>query len=228
MRGAGGFAFAVFVAATVTTQCCRAALRLTSGGGHSHIGCVSNAAHAPIFEAVIVPHRSLSRRGRWLVVGFLGLICGINAAIFVHLGAWPVGGFAGGEVLLAAVMLTINAQRARASEVVLLTEHTLHITRTDPAGRRQERSLPTGWLRVALEETPGRVPRLMLQVGRAREEIATSLGEAEKRDLAAALAQALHRWRSPVFDNPQLREPEPPPSVRGSYSGSLPSERIRS
>ena len=38
------------------------------------------------------------------------------------------------------------------------------------------------------------------------EEIGRALGEAEKRDLAASLARALHRARNPVFDNPQLRE----------------------
>jgi hypothetical protein len=38
-----------------------------------------------------------------------------------------------------------------------------------------------------------------------REEIATSLGEVEKRDLWEALRDALHRLRSPRFDNPQLR-----------------------
>ena len=31
-----------------------------------------------------------------------------------------------------------------------------------------------------------------------------SLGEPEKLDLAEALKAALHRWRNPVFDNPQL------------------------
>ena len=38
-----------------------------------------------------------------------------------------------------------------------------------------------------------------------RVEIARSLGEDEKRDLADALGEALHRWRNPRFDNPQLR-----------------------
>jgi hypothetical protein len=36
------------------------------------------------------------------------------------------------------------------------------------------------------------------------EEVGRCLGEAEKRDLAAALDAALHRWRNPRFDNPQL------------------------
>jgi uncharacterized membrane protein len=37
-------------------------------------------------------------------------------------------------------------------------------------------------------------------------EIARQLGEDPKRDLAAALTRALHSWRNPVFDNPQLRD----------------------
>ncbi len=179
---------------------------------------MSGVSEAPIFEAVIVPHRSLSRRGRWRLLGALCVLCGANAAMFVHLGAWPISGFAGIELLLAAVMLQVNAYGARASEIVLLTADGLRIIRTNPRGARHERVMPAAWLRVALEESPGRVPRLMLQVRAAREEIAASLGEAEKRNLAAALTAALHRWRSPVFDNPQLRgapeadQPSPDPS----------------
>jgi DNA-directed RNA polymerase subunit L len=36
-------------------------------------------------------------------------------------------------------------------------------------------------------------------------EVAAALGEAEKRDLANALTEALYRVKHPVFDNPQLR-----------------------
>jgi len=48
------------------------------------------------------------------------------------------------------------------------------------------------------------VPRLLLSVRGRSEEVARALGEAAKRDLAAALTRALHRWRNPRFDNPQL------------------------
>ena len=50
-----------------------------------------------------------------------------------------------------------------------------------------------------------RVPALWLQSRGRRMEVAAELGEAEKRQLADALRAALHRWRNPVFDNPQLR-----------------------
>ncbi len=163
------------------------------------------AAETPVFEAVIVPHRSLSRRGLRLLLAAIFTLCAINAAVFIHMGAWPVGGFTGIELLLAALLLRINAHGARASEVVVLSGAGLRITRTDPKGVRHERLLPAGWLSMTLEDRPGRVSRLTLHAHGQREEIGATLGEDEKRDLATALHDALHRWRNPVFDNPQLR-----------------------
>jgi uncharacterized membrane protein len=159
-----------------------------------------------IFEAVIVPHRSLSRRGLRILLGAITLICTINAAVFIRLGAWPVGGFTGIELLLAAVLLRLNATSAKASELLLLTQDALRIVRTDPKGRRAERVLSPAWLTVTLEERPGRVPGLWLGTRGEREEVAKVLGEAEKRDLARALSEALYRWRNPLFDNAQLAE----------------------
>lgn len=159
-----------------------------------------------LFEAEIVPHRSLSRRGLRLLVAAIGLLCAINATLFLLLGAWPVAGFSGLELLLAAVLLWVNASAVRQSERLLLTEDALRVVRTGPRGRRDERVLSPAWLTVQLEERPGRVPGLWLGVRDIREEVARALGEEEKRDLARALHEALHRWRHPTFDNPQLAE----------------------
>ena len=153
-----------------------------------------------------MPHRSLSRRGLRRLLIAIGLLCGINAAVFIYLGAWPVSGFSGVELLLAAVLLRINAMAGRASELLLLTEDALRVVRTDPKGRRAECVLPPAWLTVQLEERPGRVPGLWLGARGVREEVARSLGEEEKRDLAMALRAALHLWRNPRFDNPQLAD----------------------
>ena len=159
-----------------------------------------------LFEAVIVPHRSLSPRGLAILLGAIAGLCGLTALRFWLIGAWPVIGFSAIEVGLACCLIAVNARRARASELLLLTEDRVRIIRTDPRGRRHERRLGTAWLNVLLEEPPGRVPRLSLVARNLREEIGGSLGEAEKRDLAAALAAALHRLRHPVFDNSQLRD----------------------
>ena len=159
-----------------------------------------------LFEAMIVPHRSLSRRGLWWLLGALAAVCAANLAIFARLRAWPVCGFAGGELLLAALLLRLNVLGARASELLLLTPDSLRVIRTDPKGRRAEIVLPPSWLTVQMEERAGRVPALFVAARGRREELGRGLGEEAKRDLAQALAAALHRWRNPVFDNPQLAE----------------------
>ncbi len=159
-----------------------------------------------LFEAVIVPHRSLTPRGLRILTCVL---CGLTALMglrFLLIRAWPVIGFSVVEVGLAVGLLWFNLRRGRQSEIILLTETGLEIVRTDAAGRKHGERLPHGWLNVVLHEQAGRVPRLLLMARQQQHEIAAWLGEAEKRDLAVALRDALHRMRNPVFDNPQLRE----------------------
>jgi len=163
-------------------------------------------AEPTLFEAVIVPHRSLSRRGLRLLIGLIGCLCALTAFRFWLIGAWPVIVFSAVEVGVAVLLLLINANQVRATEMILLTDRTLHVVRTTAAGQRQERELLTDWLNVALEETPGRVPRLVLVARGVREEVGAVLGEAERRDLAHALKDALHAVRNPRFNNPQLHE----------------------
>ena len=159
----------------------------------------------PLFEAVIVPHRSLSRRGLRLLIALIVGLSSLTALRFLLIGAWPVMAFTVVEVSLAVLLLRLNALATRESELVLLTESGLRVLRTDRKGRRSERMLPVAWLSVALQERQGRVPRLALQGHGLDEEIGAALGEDQKRDLAAALSDALHRLRNPRFDNPQLR-----------------------
>lgn len=186
-------------------------LPLSRGRGKSYM-----AGMDLLFEAVIVPHRSLSPRGLRILIAVICALSVLMAVRFWLMRAWPVIGFSAVEIGLAVFLLRLNARRARASEIVLLSEDALRIVRTDERGRRRESMLPVGWLNAVLEEVPGKVPKLLV-VGRGvREEIASTLGEVEKRDLWAALRAALIRLRNPVFDNPQLREGSattvPPPA----------------
>jgi uncharacterized membrane protein len=158
-----------------------------------------------LFEAVIIPHRSLSPRGLRILIAAICLLSSLVVLRFWFIGAWPVAGFSVVEIAIAIFLLRLNANRAQASELVMLSEDALRIVRTGRAGRRDELMLPIGWLNVELDEQPGRVPKLLLVARGVREEIAAALGEAEKRDLWSALRQALHRARNPRFDNAQLR-----------------------
>jgi uncharacterized membrane protein len=158
-----------------------------------------------LFEAAIVPHRSLSPRGLRILTLAIVFLCGLTVLRFVLIRAWPVIGFSVVEIAFAIWLLRLNAWQTRASELVLLYDGALRIVRTNRLGQRSEVALPTAWLGVLVEEAAGRVPKLLLVNRGVREEIAAQLGEVEKRDLAAALREALQCLHSPVFDNPQLR-----------------------
>ncbi len=158
-----------------------------------------------VFEAEVTPHRSLSARGLRRVIGFVAVVSLCTTSVFWYIGAWPIAGFNGGEILLAMVLLRAHARSRRQREVLLLSNQSLRIVRTDAKGRDSESRLSPGWLNVILQERPGRVPGLFLTSRGQHVEVGAALGEPEKRDLAAALSEAVHRLKNPVFDNPQLR-----------------------
>jgi uncharacterized membrane protein len=156
------------------------------------------------FEALIVPHRSLSPRGLWVLIGAICTLSVATTTVFWLLGAWPVAVFNGAEITTAILLLRYNARAARANELILLSASQLRVIRTSQTGVRTEHSLPPAWLRVVLEERKGRVPGLFLASHHSRIEVGAALGEPEKLSLAEGLRTALADWRTPEFDNPQL------------------------
>lgn len=157
-----------------------------------------------LFEAVSTPHRSFRPRG-FLVLAGLALAWAIGGGVvFLTLGAWPVVPFLGLEIIgvLALVVLHHRAS-ARAREVVSLSAGRIRVRRTDARGRREEAALDPYWTRVAWDERQGLA---LVQRGR-RVAIGRFLSEEEQQDLAATLREVLRRYREPVFDNPQLRDP---------------------
>jgi uncharacterized membrane protein len=161
---------------------------------------------APIFQATVRPHRSLSRKGVIIVICCMLAASLTVTSLMALLGAWPVVGFNGGDIALAIFLFWLNIRAARAVEIISLEADSLNIHRTDIHGRVQTLSLPPYWLNIVLQERTGTVPKLLLASRGAQTEIARQLGETEKRDLAASLTRALNRWRNPSFDNPQLAD----------------------
>jgi len=158
-----------------------------------------------LFEAICAPPRSLGPRGALLVSLGVLVAAVLEGLVFVLLGAWPVFGFTLLEAAAVIGLFQLHRRwQARLLEVLVLTETGLSIRRTDHRGMREELEVDPYWARLALEERPGRVSRLLLRQRRQEIEIARHLGEAQKRDLAEALGAALRRWREPVFENPQL------------------------
>jgi uncharacterized membrane protein len=148
-----------------------------------------------IFRTRITPHRSLdARRVRLLLLIFAGC-CAASSIPFVVLGAWPVAGFLGLDVLLLFVAFRLNVRSARAYEDVAVTPVELSVERVSPTGKRRAWRFSPGFVRLEREEMEDYgVTRLDLVSRGRRVEVAAALGPQARadfaRDLALALAQA--------------------------------------
>jgi len=150
---------------------------------------------APLFEALLTPHRSLGRRGFLLVMGLLGLFSFAAGLAFLLAGAWPVVGFLGLEVLLVWLAFRLNDRHARQYERLRLTRDALQVERVTHYGERRSWWLEPTWLRVEIEEPPEPDSPLTLSARGRSLSIGSFLGAEERLDLARALRRALAEAR---------------------------------
>lgn len=148
-----------------------------------------------LFDAVLSPHRSLPPSGFAIVMLLLagGSFC-VSIA-FVLLGAWPVTPFFGVDVALVYLAFRASYRQARLREELRLTEERLTVDRVGVRGERRRWQFQPFWLRVTLEEKDENTNRLVLTSHGRSLVVGSFLGPAERRGVAAALGEALTRWR---------------------------------
>ena len=151
-----------------------------------------NEAEPEIFSATITPHRSLGSTGFLILMLLVGGISFIAGMVFLLLGAWPVMGFFGLDVLLIYWAFRVNYRAARAYEQVTVTASTLHVRKVTHRGEIAEWTLNPVWTQLDRQthEEFG-IERLFLVSRGRRLSIAGFLGPKEKESFAAALSAAL-------------------------------------
>jgi uncharacterized membrane protein len=145
-----------------------------------------------IFSAIITPHRSLGSTGFLVLMLCIGGVSFIAGVMFLLIGAWPVFGFLGLDVLLIYWAFRINYRAARAYEEVTVTTSELTVRKISHRGSVREWTLNPLWVRlerVAHEEFG--IERLFLVSHGRRLSIAACLGPDEKASFAGALSTAL-------------------------------------
>ena len=158
-----------------------------------------------LFSALLTPHRSLSRNGFLVVMAFIGLISFAAGLAFLLMGAWPVFGFFGLDVLAIWWAFRINFRRAKASEEIRITPSELRLRRVSHRGHVVEFVLNPLWVRldqVAHEEYG--IEKLYLVSKGRHLAIASFLGPEEKSSFAKALTAALQAARRGPSHNPAL------------------------
>src|ERR1700712_1637847 len=87
-----------------------------------------------LFSARLTPHRSLSRTGFLVLMAFITAVSFIAGVAFWIMGAWPVFGFFGLDVLVIYWAFRINYRRGDASEEITVTPSELRVPRISPRG----------------------------------------------------------------------------------------------
>lgn len=153
-------------------------------------------ASAPVFEIMLKPHRSLGPHGFVILMIAVAVVNFAAGMAFWLLGAWPVLGFCGLDVLLLWLAFKYSYRQARAREYIRLEREALVVRRVDLYGREKVWRLQPYWLRVECSDEDESARLRIWSHGRALT-LGAFLSPHERRVLAEALREALWRWRQP-------------------------------
>lgn len=156
-----------------------------------------DACDREVFAAEIRPHRSLGPRGVAIVLAAFGTLSAVISVPFFIIGAWPVVGFLGLDVLALWIAFRLSFAQARAAEQVVLTYVELVIRKASPRGLAREWRFNPLWVRLETEsDADFGMTRLAVAARGSRLDLADALSPAERADFADSLGRALATARS--------------------------------
>lgn len=151
-----------------------------------------DAADADVFVAEITPHRSLSPRGFAILICGFGMLSAVISLPFYLLGAWPVVGFLGLDVLLLWLAFRASFAQAKAYERVALTYLQLTIRKVTHRGAVREWRFNPLWVRLESEtDDDFGMTRLAVRERHASLDVGHALSPQERAEFAHAFGAAL-------------------------------------
>lgn len=151
----------------------------------------------PLFAATLTPHRSLSRRGFRIVIAVVVVLASIPGMIFFSLGAWPIVGFLGLDVLLVWWALGASLKGGRQYEVVTLWPDQLELRQVSGRGKEQVQRFNPFFVRLVIDrDINERTTALHLRTSDSDTEIGAFLSPDDKASFAKVFGTALKKARS--------------------------------
>jgi len=160
------------------------------------------SAQPKLFSALLTPHRSLSRTGFLVLMAFLSVVSFAAGFAFLLMGAWPVLGFFGLDVVVVYWAFRINFRHAKATEEISVTPSELRVRRVSHRGHVVEWVLNPLWVQLD-QKTHAEfgIEKLYLVSRGRRVSVASFLGAEEKASFAKALSAALQAAkRGPTYN----------------------------
>lgn len=151
---------------------------------------------APLFAAELTPHRSLTPRGMKIVVVLVAALAAMPGVIFFSLGAWPVLGFMGLDVIAIGFALHSAMRREKRHEQLTLWSDRLELITTDIKGAVAKAQFNPNAVRLVIDrDFNERTTALKLRTIKGETEIGSFLTQDDKSSLAKAFGTALRKAR---------------------------------
>jgi uncharacterized membrane protein len=165
----------------------------------------SPAAGPVYMNATLTPSRSLSARGLTIVLWGMAGASLVSGLVFASLGAWPILGFFGLDVLLLWFALHVaRRDGARVRERVVVTAERIEVGRRGTKGPERWWSVSPHFARVEVVRPDEWRADVALAAGPDRLALAHCLSPAERLDFADALRGAIAQARD---ERHPVREP---------------------
>lgn len=170
--------------------------------GKSHSSKTADHAERAVFDATITPHRSLGPAGFRLVMTLVCLTGVVTSVPFLLLGAWPVAGFFGLDILALFIAFKANFNAARAFERIVVTPLEILLRQVSHRGKEAIWRSNPAWTRLEREDDEDYGLLRLALVSRGRKvPVAAALSPQEREGFAKALSAALAKARrGPDFE----------------------------
>jgi uncharacterized membrane protein len=158
-----------------------------------------------LFSARLTPHRSLNRTGFLVLMALVCAVSFVAGVAFLLMGAWPVFGFFGLDVLVIYWAFRVNFRRGDASEEITITPSELRLRRISHRGHVVEWVLNPLWVRLD-QKTHAEfgIERLYLVSKGRHVSVGSFLGPDEKASFAKALLAGLQAAKRGITYNPLI------------------------
>lgn len=145
-------------------------------------------------QITIWPHRSLSRQGKWLLLGAVGAVFAGVAIQAARLGLWPVALSAALGFAILAIALRANDRAARKAQIIELGPASIRVREIGPASRsRMSAEFNPYWVRVIDIADPRAGPRVLLRQSGRSVAVGDFLSPEERTRLADELRERIRQ-----------------------------------
>ena len=157
------------------------------------------------FDLVLRPNMSLSPRSFFWLMVFFTAISVIVGGYFWSLGAWPVFGFFGVDVVLLYGAFRLNYRYGKRYETLSMAGEKLVFSQVTPLGTARQWEFDPYWVRVTLERFGAQgedIGALILSSHGKYVSVGAFLAPEERESLAASLQATLVGWRNRLSAQP--------------------------